>query len=270
LDLLVIADFGIAHFGEEYLHTLVRTDPHARLANFQYAAPEQRRPGQVVDHRADIYALGLILNEMFTREVIQGTGYRTIGSVAPDYAYLDKIVETMVRQSPDERPASIKVVKQQLIARGNEFISMQRLTKLKNTVVPSLEVDDPLINDPPQLVEVDYRQDQLILILSQPVTKEWLDAFVDLPYTGGSPFIVNSEPSKFRFRGNEAMIPLPTRGTLQQLVDRFKYYLTGANNAYRNQVLNDQRRMEMEERKRLQEEIQEEERRQMVLKSIKV
>jgi len=85
---LVIADFGIARFVKESLYTLVETRPNARLANFQYAAPEQRTRGKDVDHRADIYSLGLILNEMFTHQLIQGTAFKTIGSVEPNLSYL--------------------------------------------------------------------------------------------------------------------------------------------------------------------------------------
>ncbi len=107
---LVVADFGIAHFTEELLHTTIDTSDGDRLANFQYAAPEQRAFRQV-DHRADIYALGVILNEMFTGEILQGTGPRTIVSVAPEFGYLDAIVERMVRQSPEDRPQSIAEVR---------------------------------------------------------------------------------------------------------------------------------------------------------------
>jgi hypothetical protein len=80
------------------------------LANFQYAAPEQRVLG-TTDHRADIYALGLILNEMFTNQLLQGSGHKQIGDVAPEYAYLDALVDRMVRQSPAERPASIAKIR---------------------------------------------------------------------------------------------------------------------------------------------------------------
>src|SRR3972149_4359299 len=60
---LVVADFGIARFQEEELYTAVETKASDRLANFQYAAPEQRLRGAEVDYRADIYSLGLLLNE---------------------------------------------------------------------------------------------------------------------------------------------------------------------------------------------------------------
>src|SRR5260221_2598759 len=141
---LVIADFGIARFEEEALYTAVETARNERLANFQYAAPEQRSRGAHVGYRTDIYALGLILNEMFTGKVPHGTGYKTISSVAPDYGYLDEIVSAMLRQSAEERPASIDMVKQQLIGRKQEFVTSQRLIELKPTVVSVTEPDDPL------------------------------------------------------------------------------------------------------------------------------
>ena len=70
---LAIADFGIASFTEDLLITRVETGPAQRLANFEYAAPEQRTRGVQVDAATDIYALGLILNEMFTGVVPHGT-----------------------------------------------------------------------------------------------------------------------------------------------------------------------------------------------------
>jgi eukaryotic-like serine/threonine-protein kinase len=71
-----VADFGIAHFADEELYTAVETAPDVRLANFQYAAPEQKMRGRTVDRRTDIYALGLMLNELFTGEIPHAVGYR--------------------------------------------------------------------------------------------------------------------------------------------------------------------------------------------------
>lgn len=114
---LVVSDFGIAHFAESMLLTSVETRMGGRLANFAYAAPEQRQPAKV-DQRADIYALGLILNEMFTGQVIQGTGYKKIAEVAPEFGRLDQLVELMVRQSPSGRPTSIEEIRQNLSSLG--------------------------------------------------------------------------------------------------------------------------------------------------------
>ena len=54
---LLVTDFGIAQFKEEDLYTAVETKETDRLANFQYAAPEQRIRGGKVDHRAVILLL---------------------------------------------------------------------------------------------------------------------------------------------------------------------------------------------------------------------
>ena len=46
---LVLADFGIAHFESDLLIESVETKDASRLANFQYAAPEQRQRGKQVN-----------------------------------------------------------------------------------------------------------------------------------------------------------------------------------------------------------------------------
>jgi hypothetical protein len=78
-----------------------------------YAAPEQRSRGDV-DQRADIFALGLMLNEMFTGHVPQGRDYTTIVDVQPMLAYLDSLVEVMIQHHPGKRPQSIDEVRQAL------------------------------------------------------------------------------------------------------------------------------------------------------------
>lgn len=101
-DLLAVADFGTDSFTDDLILTRVETQPTQRLANFQYAAPEQRVPGKV-GVPADIYALGLMLNELFTGSVPHGTSYKTISSVAKDLGFLDPIVAEMIRQTPADR-----------------------------------------------------------------------------------------------------------------------------------------------------------------------
>ena len=107
---LVIADFGIARFSEEDLFEAVKTKDTTRLANFKYSAPEQREPklNELVDSRTDIFAIGLIMNEMFTKEIPQGAGYATIGQVQKDCAYLDAVVEKMIQQNQNERMNALR------------------------------------------------------------------------------------------------------------------------------------------------------------------
>jgi serine/threonine protein kinase len=101
---VVLADFGIAHFSEDVLLSAIQTGNQERLANFAYAAPEQRVRGSSVGAPADIWALGLILNEIFTDQLILGKGHKQIASIAPEYARLDALIDLMLRQSPEERP----------------------------------------------------------------------------------------------------------------------------------------------------------------------
>lgn len=101
----VIADFGIAHFCEEDIIASVKTKASDRMANFQYAAPEQRIKGNAknVDGRADVYAAGLILVEMFTGELVGAGNYTKISKVAPEYKYLDYVFNELFCQNPNDR-----------------------------------------------------------------------------------------------------------------------------------------------------------------------
>ena len=101
----IIADFGIAHFCEDDMIADIKTKSTDRLANFQYAAPEQRKKGAAdkVDGRADLYAAGLILNEMFTGEIVAGSNFKKISDVFSEYAYLDDIFDKLYCQNPEER-----------------------------------------------------------------------------------------------------------------------------------------------------------------------
>ena len=69
------------------------------MANFQYAAPEQRKKGGVTLPQTDIYAAALILNEMFTGEIAQASDYKKIGEIAREYSYLDELFVRMFRQN---------------------------------------------------------------------------------------------------------------------------------------------------------------------------
>lgn len=104
---LILADFGIAHITKDYPGATVKTKTSDRLANFKYAAPEQCDPKQKVDKRADIFAFGLIINEIFTGEIPRGMGAKRPSSFSKEYEYLDTIVEKMTAQHPEERHASL-------------------------------------------------------------------------------------------------------------------------------------------------------------------
>jgi serine/threonine protein kinase len=241
---VAVADFGIAHFEEEDLFTTVETRAADRLGNYAYSAPEQRTRGRAVDHRADIFALGLILNELFTGEVAQGTGYRTIASVAPDFAYLDPLVAKMIRQNPAERPGSIRDIKDELMLRGAEFVAHQRLDQATMTVVPTIASNDPLAGVDVAAGEFYYEPGMLRFRLLPPPPPKWFDTLQGLQAFS---FIDGlAEPRLVGRDGRGAFIQAGAHN-VELIAGLVKQWVQSANSEYR---------------KRLRHEAQEEERRQ--------
>lgn len=265
-DRLIIADFGIAHFEEDDLYTAVETKDTTRLANFQYAAPEQRSRGSEQDHCTDIYALGLLLNEMFTGEIPSGTGYKTIAKAAPEYEYLDAIVEEMIRQSPQDRPSSIEKIKIELIGHREEFIIRQRVSELKGTVVPITDLDDLLVNDPIRLIDADWNKGILTLIFQHPVNQGWINALNNM---GGYESLLGKEPAAFSFSGNRAVIGAQEQD-VQRIIDLFSRWIPKANAIYKRDMLRAKEQEEEKKRKEHERHVEEEEARQRVRASIKI
>ncbi len=67
-----IADFGIAKIIGENADAMLLTQSGARLGTAPYMAPEQIEQPATVDHRADIYSLGVVFYEMLTGELPLG------------------------------------------------------------------------------------------------------------------------------------------------------------------------------------------------------
>lgn len=253
---IVLADFGVCQFREdELLATTVETGPRERLANFAYAAPEQRVTGQKVDQTADIYALGLILNELFTGQIPQGTNYRQIAEASPEFAYLDKLVEQMLSQKPSERPQSIRSVKDELIARGNDFIHRLKLDALKKIVVRETELTDPIVSDPIRAVEkIDYHDGVLSLRLNHPVPEKWIQCF----RSRATAFSANMSSAHITFSRDRVYIRA-NDNFLEHGVQYFKQYCVAANEAYAALVQSEHRAEIERERSALAAEIRQEE-----------
>lgn len=229
-NLAVIADFGIAHFEEDIIATLVETKITAKMANLGYSAPEQRIKGSKVDHRADIFALGLILNEMFTGVVPHGTGYKVIASAAPELAYLDPLVERMIQNDPEARPSSIDTIKSELIARGNMFVALQRVDAITKEVVPKFEAGK---FDPIKIVSPDWENGRLILELNRMPESGWMQRFQQP--SGNWSHIMGSGPEYFQFNGTKASVGASEQSA-QQIVDYAKGYVEMANRSYQSDL----------------------------------
>lgn len=263
---IAVADFGTARFTEDLLATTVETAPAKRLANFQYAAPEQRTPGQTVGKPADLYALGLILNEMFTGFVPQGTKYQDISSVSKEFGFLDGIVEGMIRQIPQERPDSIAKIKGLIQQYQAEAVSLQRLSQIDATVIDAQKIDDPLALEPPHLVDFDWGGGQLTLILNREVSQGWIGGLREM---GTHRSLMNKGPEYFSFRGNKAIVNAQEH-EVQQVINYFKEWLPLATRRLKQRLEQEARQQEIERKEELRREREAEERRLRVRQNTKI
>ena len=218
---LAIADFGVARFTGDQLLTFIETNHGTRLANFEYAAPEQRRRGELAGVPADIFALGLMLNELFTGQVPHGSGFRTIGSVDVSLGYIDEVVEAMIRQDPAARLQSVEDVKRRLRVGHEGLMVKQRLSVLENRVVPAGEIDHPLVVKPLRIVDADWEQGRITLFFDRAPTADWIQALYRM---GSYQSMVGADPSEFAFTGAKASVNIDG-GVAQQIVDFFKAWI---------------------------------------------
>jgi eukaryotic-like serine/threonine-protein kinase len=123
-----VLDFGVAKLldGAGAVATATKT----ALGTASYMAPEQFRSSRLVDHRADIYALGCLLFELLTgappypqRNLAQqmlahATEPIPVAAAAnPEVpARLDAVLHQMLAKSPDERFSSMTAVRGALAA----------------------------------------------------------------------------------------------------------------------------------------------------------
>jgi serine/threonine protein kinase len=105
-----IADFGIARIlgDPERNFTLTRTG--GQLGSAAYMAPEQHEKPHSVDHRADIYSLGVVIYEMLTGELPLGRFPAPSQKAAVDVR-IDEIVFKTLEKERERRQQSANEVK---------------------------------------------------------------------------------------------------------------------------------------------------------------
>ena len=97
-----IADFGLAKLlgADAGDHSLTAT--HQVMGTLRYMAPEQMQGSREVDHRADIYSLGVVFYELLTGELPMGRFAPPSKKVQIDVR-LDEIVLRALEQEPEQR-----------------------------------------------------------------------------------------------------------------------------------------------------------------------
>lgn len=143
-----VTDFGIAKA------TTPQTTTSTAMGSVHYASPEQARGGYV-DHRSDIYSLGIVLYEMVTGRVpFDGDTAVAVAvkhlqeEMAPPSAYcrdipysLEQIIRKCTEKSPDRRYQDIgdllADLKQSLMNPDGDFVQMVDLDERAKTVIMS-------------------------------------------------------------------------------------------------------------------------------------
>ena len=144
-----IADFGLAKIlkPDAPQHSLTRTN-HV-MGTPHYMAPEQVEKPLSVDHRADIYSLGVVIYEMLTGEL-------PIGRFAPPSkkagvdVRLDKVVLRSLEKEPSLRYQSVSDVKTDMRLAGDRSADAWDASAAPQAVARSPVVDKaPVVHKPP-------------------------------------------------------------------------------------------------------------------------
>jgi hypothetical protein len=161
----------------------------------------------------------------------------------------------MLRQRPDDRPESIGRVKRALIGHQQDYVTRQRLDTLRNEVVPTTQITDPLAITPLRVVDVDWVSGTLTLVLSDEVNRRWIQAFQSFRWKQAM-----APPRGFAISGHSASITAPEHLT-EQIIGEFREWLPLVTEQYRTLLENELRQQEARQREEMQAEQEQLERR---------
>lgn len=131
---IVITDFGIAYYNPDVFEMTGHTMSSERLANFDFAAPEQRNSKEQPKPTMDIYAIGQLVQWMVFGETHKGTHRKKLTEKfdTKRMILLDTIVEKCLDNTPDNRYQSISEIK-------DEISKYNAHTKMKNISTKEIE-----------------------------------------------------------------------------------------------------------------------------------
>ena len=97
-----IADFGIAQLYDDLAQNITLTVTGTTLGSTAYAAPEQIEQPHLVDHRADIYSIGVVFYEMLTGELPIGR-FSAPSEKSPSDPSMDEVVFKALEKERERR-----------------------------------------------------------------------------------------------------------------------------------------------------------------------
>jgi tRNA A-37 threonylcarbamoyl transferase component Bud32 len=108
-----IADFGLAKLLGKHAEEVSLTRTHQVMGTMHYMAPEQMQGAGAVDHRADIYSLGVVLYELLTGELPIGR-FDVPSKKATIDLRLDEVVLRTLESKPERRYQHVSELKTEL------------------------------------------------------------------------------------------------------------------------------------------------------------
>ncbi len=124
-----VTDFGLAL--DRDASDLRLTASGAAVGTLGYIAPEQLR-GDAIDHRADLYSLGVVLYELLVGKLPVGN-FQTAGKNRPEVPkLLDNLISSLLQPRPEDRPQTAREVL--AVLEQTEELSPSRRTGLKATI----------------------------------------------------------------------------------------------------------------------------------------
>ncbi|WP_395736915.1 protein kinase domain-containing protein [Prosthecobacter sp.] len=109
-----VADFGLARTAQGEQSSI--TESGMAMGTMHYIAPEALILGSTVDHRADIYAIGVMLYQMLTGNLPKGMFALPSHKVAGLDPRYDRIITRTMRSNPEERYQDVNGLRQDLDA----------------------------------------------------------------------------------------------------------------------------------------------------------
>ena len=107
-----VVDFGLAKMSDGDRAQTMLTATGTRLGTLRYMAPEQL-DGMHVDHRADVYSLGVVFYELLTGQVPMGQFAMPSEKVGTD-PRIDAVVMRTLSREPDDRYQHVSEVETEL------------------------------------------------------------------------------------------------------------------------------------------------------------
>jgi predicted Ser/Thr protein kinase len=157
-----IADFGLAKLTGAAADPLPLTRSAQMVGTPHYMAPEQIQCSHLVDHRADLYSLGVVLYEMLTGQLPIGR-FQPPSAKAPAAQSLDPVVMRSLENDPDERYQAAADVKRDVEAtRTSEPAAAAAATATAgNTTAPNTAPPLPTSHEPRTATPPRLRTDTL-------------------------------------------------------------------------------------------------------------